>query len=158
MLNLELKVCSIRRLKSGAICIFDARADSKVRRLFPEQWKRNSFLLGGKSGQRAERNRSCWSHVPMLTSAHSKSNMQPFHIIQTNQLLLSWLFSNKIGHGLHDLDGVFQSVSYEGRIGSICRELGLEKPLVVQSMYIFKQARIGDTYLHIQYSWTHLQI
>eukprot|EP01036_Dinobryon_divergens_P024687 gene24687-33159_t len=50
---------------------------------------------------------------------------------------------NKIGHGLHDLDAVFHNVSYDGRIGSICRELGLERPLAVQSMYIFKQAKIG---------------
>jgi phytanoyl-CoA hydroxylase len=50
---------------------------------------------------------------------------------------------NKVGHALHDLDPDFEAVSYEGRIGSICSELGLEKPLAVQSMYIFKQARIG---------------
>lgn len=50
---------------------------------------------------------------------------------------------NKIGHGLHDLDPDFEAVSYEGRIGSICSELGLERPMNVQSMYIFKQARIG---------------
>ena len=50
---------------------------------------------------------------------------------------------NKVGHALHDLDPDFEEVSYEGRIGSICSELGLEHPLAVQSMYIFKQARIG---------------
>lgn len=50
---------------------------------------------------------------------------------------------NKIGHGLHDLDSEFEAVSYENRIGRMCRELGLEIPLAVQSMYIFKQARVG---------------
>jgi phytanoyl-CoA hydroxylase len=50
---------------------------------------------------------------------------------------------NKIGHALHDLDPDFQQVSYEERVGKICRELGLVKPLAVQSMYIFKQANIG---------------
>ena len=50
---------------------------------------------------------------------------------------------NKIGHGLHDLDDEFERVSYEKRIGLICRELGLEIPLAVQSMYIFKQAFVG---------------
>lgn len=50
---------------------------------------------------------------------------------------------NKVGHALHDLDPDFEKVSYEGRIGSMCAELGLERPLNVQSMYIFKQARIG---------------
>lgn len=50
---------------------------------------------------------------------------------------------NKIGHALHDLDPDFQEVSYEERVGKICRDLGLIKPLAVQSMYIFKQANIG---------------
>lgn len=50
---------------------------------------------------------------------------------------------NKIGHGLHDLDDEFQCVSYDIRVGQICRDLGLDIPLAVQSMYIFKQAKIG---------------
>jgi phytanoyl-CoA hydroxylase len=50
---------------------------------------------------------------------------------------------NKVGHAIHDLDPDFQEVSYEGRIGSICEDLGMEKPLITQSMYIFKQPRIG---------------
>lgn len=50
---------------------------------------------------------------------------------------------NKVGHGLHDLDPLFEAVSYEDRVGCICRQLGMQKPLVAQSMYIFKQAKIG---------------
>lgn len=50
---------------------------------------------------------------------------------------------NKVGHGLHDLDTDFERVSYDPRVGSMCRELGQEKPLCVQSMYIFKQPKIG---------------
>ncbi|KAJ1410745.1 hypothetical protein B484DRAFT_336272 [Ochromonadaceae sp. CCMP2298] len=50
---------------------------------------------------------------------------------------------NKVGHGLHDLDPDFEAVSYEARVGSLCADLGLIHPLAVQSMYIFKQARIG---------------
>lgn len=41
---------------------------------------------------------------------------------------------NKIGHALHDLCPAFQEVSYEARVGSICKDLGLEVPTVVQSM------------------------
>lgn len=33
---------------------------------------------------------------------------------------------NKIGHALHDLNPKFQRVSYEGRVGTICKELGME--------------------------------
>ena len=50
---------------------------------------------------------------------------------------------NKIGHGLHDIDPQFSAVTYESRIGHICRDLGMLKPLAVQSMYIFKQALVG---------------
>lgn len=50
---------------------------------------------------------------------------------------------NKIGHGLHDIDPKFQAVTYEARIGHICRDLGMSVPIAVQSMYIFKQALVG---------------
>ena len=50
---------------------------------------------------------------------------------------------NKIGHNLHDLDSDFTDVSYDSRLGTYCRQLGQLVPLVVQSMYIFKQPRIG---------------
>jgi phytanoyl-CoA hydroxylase len=50
---------------------------------------------------------------------------------------------NKIGHGLHDLVPEFEAVSYEARVGAIAHDLGLVKPLACQSMYIFKQPRIG---------------
>lgn len=50
---------------------------------------------------------------------------------------------NKIGHNLHDLEPEFEAVSYDKRVGTICKELGMEKPLCVQSMYIFKQAFTG---------------
>eukprot|EP01041_Mallomonas_annulata_P010896 gene10896-22747_t len=50
---------------------------------------------------------------------------------------------NKIGHGLHELDPKFEAVTYESKVGQICRDLGLKVPLPVQSMYIFKQALVG---------------
>jgi phytanoyl-CoA hydroxylase len=56
---------------------------------------------------------------------------------------------NKVGHALHDMEPDFQQVSYEDRIGSICEELGLQKPLIAQSMYIFKQPQIGTVLLYI---------
>lgn len=50
---------------------------------------------------------------------------------------------NKIGHDLHNLDPIFKRVSYDPRINSIARSLGSKQPLIAQSMYIFKQPRIG---------------
>jgi phytanoyl-CoA hydroxylase len=50
---------------------------------------------------------------------------------------------NKIGHALHDLDPVFERVSRQPRLAALAHGLGLAEPLLLQSMYIFKQAGIG---------------
>src|SRR5947208_8187960 len=50
---------------------------------------------------------------------------------------------NKIGHALHDLDPVFDQFSRSTDIAQLVRELGFADPLLLQSMYIFKQPRIG---------------
>ena len=50
---------------------------------------------------------------------------------------------NKIGHALHDLDPTFERFSRQLLFSTIVRRLGLAQPLLVQSMYIFKQPRIG---------------
>jgi len=50
---------------------------------------------------------------------------------------------NKIGHALHRLDPVFASFSQSQKIRAVARALGLAAPQIRQSMYIFKQPRIG---------------
>jgi phytanoyl-CoA hydroxylase len=50
---------------------------------------------------------------------------------------------NKIGHALHDLDPVFAGFSRTQALASLVGALGYARPLLVQSMYIFKQPRIG---------------
>src|SRR5436190_20040370 len=50
---------------------------------------------------------------------------------------------NKIGHALHDLDPVFDTFSRTEQIKQVIFDLGLAQPLLLQSMYIFKQPRIG---------------
>jgi phytanoyl-CoA hydroxylase len=50
---------------------------------------------------------------------------------------------NKIGHALHDLDPVFDRFSRTAAIQELVSELGIRNPLLLQSMYIFKQPRIG---------------
>ncbi|CAI5723717.1 unnamed protein product [Hyaloperonospora brassicae] len=50
---------------------------------------------------------------------------------------------NKIGHNLHNLDPVFETVSYAPDVNSILKSLQYVRPAVVQSMYIFKQPKIG---------------
>ena len=50
---------------------------------------------------------------------------------------------NKIGHGLHDLDPVFNEFSRTQKLKQLAEALGFKKPLLLQSMYIFKQPNIG---------------
>jgi phytanoyl-CoA hydroxylase len=50
---------------------------------------------------------------------------------------------NKIGHALHDLDSVFDAFSRTPEIRQLVSDLGIDDPLLLQSMYIFKQPRIG---------------
>uniref|UniRef100_A0A6I8P072 Phytanoyl-CoA dioxygenase domain-containing protein 1 n=1 Tax=Ornithorhynchus anatinus TaxID=9258 RepID=A0A6I8P072_ORNAN len=50
---------------------------------------------------------------------------------------------NKIGHALHAHDPVFKKITHSPPIQEISRSLGFEEPVVVQSMYIFKQPHIG---------------
>eukprot|EP01137_Pigoraptor_chileana_P029482 Opistho-2@1175 len=63
---------------------------------------------------------------------------------------------NKIGHALHVLDPVFHEMTTRQSIQDVARAIGFRKPLVAQSMYIFKQPNIGgevvphqdSTFLH----------
>lgn len=50
---------------------------------------------------------------------------------------------NKIGHALHDLDPVFDEFSRRDKIKELVSDLGIDQPLLLQSMYIFKQPNIG---------------
>jgi phytanoyl-CoA hydroxylase len=50
---------------------------------------------------------------------------------------------NKIGHALHDLDPVFGQFSRTPAIKQLVTDLDIVEPLLLQSMYIFKQPRIG---------------
>jgi phytanoyl-CoA hydroxylase len=50
---------------------------------------------------------------------------------------------NKIGHALHDLDPVFQRFSHGPELAALARDLGLLRPQLWQSMFIFKPPGIG---------------
>uniref|UniRef100_A0A8C9FG02 Phytanoyl-CoA dioxygenase domain-containing protein 1 n=1 Tax=Pavo cristatus TaxID=9049 RepID=A0A8C9FG02_PAVCR len=45
---------------------------------------------------------------------------------------------SKIGHALHAHDPVFKQITHSSKVQELGRKLGLERPVVVQSMYIFK--------------------
>ena len=50
---------------------------------------------------------------------------------------------NKIGHAMHDLDPEFQRFSHSEKLAAVASDIGFVDPRLMQSMYIFKQPRIG---------------
>ncbi len=64
---------------------------------------------------------------------------------------------NKLGHALHDLDPVFDRFSRTPELAALAGDVGMRDPLLLQSMYIFKQPRIGgEVTCHTDhtYLWT----
>lgn len=60
--------------------------------------------------------------------------------MKTSEKLLAL---NKAGHGLHVCDDVFRAYSTSDKIRGLVKSLGWADPVIPQSMYIFKQPRIG---------------
>lgn len=50
---------------------------------------------------------------------------------------------NKIGHAMHDLDPEFEAFARDPRLALVAADLGIEQPLLWQSMYIPKSPEIG---------------
>eukprot|EP01119_Soliformovum_irregulare_P017554 TRINITY_DN5238_c0_g1_i1.p1 TRINITY_DN5238_c0_g1~~TRINITY_DN5238_c0_g1_i1.p1 ORF type:complete len:309 (+),score=77.45 TRINITY_DN5238_c0_g1_i1:108-929(+) len=63
---------------------------------------------------------------------------------------------NKIGHALAEIDPVFRDFTFSKKNGDLARQLGLEHPLVRQTMYIFKQKKIGgEVTIHQDSTFIH---
>src|SRR5262245_11373464 len=50
---------------------------------------------------------------------------------------------NKMGHAMHDLDPEFSAFSRHPRLAAVVAALDVKRPLLLQSMYIFKPPGIG---------------
>lgn len=50
---------------------------------------------------------------------------------------------NKIGHALHCQSPAFQKVTFSSKMKGLVNAIGFKDPVICQSMYIFKQPRIG---------------
>jgi phytanoyl-CoA hydroxylase len=64
---------------------------------------------------------------------------------------------NKIGHALHDLNPVFARFSRRPELAAVADDIDLDDPVLLQSMYIFKQPHIGgEVTLHTDHTflWT----
>ncbi|RUS75564.1 hypothetical protein EGW08_016689 [Elysia chlorotica] len=62
-----------------------------------------------------------------------------------NLLVDKHLSVNKIGHALHCLDPVFSKITQSEKMKELVKALGVNDPVICQSMYIFKQPKIGGT-------------
>ncbi|RWS08231.1 hypothetical protein B4U79_15623 [Dinothrombium tinctorium] len=54
---------------------------------------------------------------------------------------------NKIGHALHCLNPIYKSVTFSDKVKEIVKAVGFKKPLITQSMIIFKNPAIGGEVL-----------
>ncbi|XP_047425260.1 phytanoyl-CoA dioxygenase domain-containing protein 1 isoform X1 [Mugil cephalus] len=50
---------------------------------------------------------------------------------------------NKVGHALHAHEPLYKKVTHSPKVQGIAKKLGLVSPVILQSMYIFKQPGIG---------------
>ncbi|XP_056587220.1 phytanoyl-CoA dioxygenase domain-containing protein 1 [Triplophysa dalaica] len=50
---------------------------------------------------------------------------------------------NKIGHALHAYEPLFKSITHSSKVQNLAQKLELINPVILQSMYIFKQPGIG---------------
>ncbi|KAM4647240.1 phytanoyl-CoA dioxygenase domain-containing protein 1 isoform 2-T2 [Amazona ochrocephala] len=73
----------------------------------------------------------------------SANNVKLYFCFIGNFLIPKEKSVSKIGHALHAYDPVFKQVTHSSKVQELGRKLGLERPVVVQSMYIFKQPGIG---------------
>ncbi|KAK6922214.1 Phytanoyl-CoA dioxygenase [Dillenia turbinata] len=65
---------------------------------------------------------------------------------------------NKVGHALHELDPVFSKFSCSDKISSFLFSLNYKQPVIIQSMYIFKQPGIGGEVVpHQDNSFLHTE-
>lgn len=64
---------------------------------------------------------------------------------------------NKIGHALHALNPSFKEVTFDDNVKQVFKSIGYKKPVVCQSMYIFKQPFIGgEVTIHQDGSYLHV--
>lgn len=74
-----------------------------------------------------------------------------------NLVVPAHLALNKLGHAMHDLDPVFAAFSHTAALAGVAADIGFADPGLLQSMYIFKQPRIGgEVACHVDHTflWT----
>lgn len=116
-----------KRLRERAVDIVDAWEPSEKRSIFTtneqDRISNSEFLDSGSS---------VWCFFE--EEAFSADG----ELTQAKQLSI-----NKIGHAQHDLDDEFERFAYRPELAEVADDIGMVDALALQSMYIFKQPRIG---------------
>jgi phytanoyl-CoA hydroxylase len=120
----EEEIAGLRARAAAIVDAFDPREASGIFSTRGESTRSDEYFLG--SGERIR----CFFEEEAFDDAGALRAPKALAI-------------NKIGHALHDLDATFERFSRDPRLHVLVRELGVEAPLIYQSMYIFKQPRIG---------------
>ncbi|KAF5939225.1 hypothetical protein HYC85_023484 [Camellia sinensis] len=77
----------------------------------------------------------CWlhGHVDIWYCWTEKAFDDDGNLKQPKQLSI-----NKVGHALHEIDPVFKKFSCSEKLSSLLLSLDYKRPVIIQSMYIFK--------------------
>uniref|UniRef100_A0A0N5C917 Phytanoyl-CoA dioxygenase n=1 Tax=Strongyloides papillosus TaxID=174720 RepID=A0A0N5C917_STREA len=63
---------------------------------------------------------------------------------------------NKVGHALHEKNEKFKKFTFSEKIKKICKVMKMVNPRIIQSMYIFKNPKVGGVVTeHIDRSYLH---
>lgn len=63
---------------------------------------------------------------------------------------------NKVGHALHVKNKKFKNFTFSEKVKVVCKTMKLQNPTIVQSMYIFKNPKIGGVVTeHVDSSYLH---
>ncbi|XP_028057878.1 phytanoyl-CoA dioxygenase 2-like [Camellia sinensis] len=81
----------------------------------------------------------CWlhGHVDIWYCWTQKAFDEDGNVKQPKQLSI-----NKVGHALHEIDPVFKKFSCSEKLSSLLLSLDYKRPMIIQSMYIFKLSEV----------------
>lgn len=96
--------------------------------------------------------------VQYLASAKEPTENRDVLYQDGDKTILKKNMFNKIGHALHALNDKFKSVSFAENVQNVFKSLEYKKPVICQSMYIFKQPFIGgEVSVHQDGSYLHVE-
>eukprot|EP00761_Pharyngomonas_kirbyi_P013794 gb/GECH01013823.1/.p1 GENE.gb/GECH01013823.1/~~gb/GECH01013823.1/.p1 ORF type:complete len:298 (+),score=90.74 gb/GECH01013823.1/:1-894(+) len=79
-----------------------------------------------------------------VDSSNKVSVFSEVDAVKDGKLVVDKKFAaNKIGHALHDKDPVFREFSLQPAMYHVARSIGLQRPIICQSMYIYKSPGVG---------------